>query len=73
MPIVNLDIIPELMRGDRDRQYELIAAGITEAIVSSTGAPADSVHVLIHEVSHDRYAVAGELLRDRMTHVTTAE
>ncbi len=51
MPIVHLDIVPELKNGDREPQYQKIAQGITEAIVSSTGAPAESVHVLIHEIS----------------------
>lgn len=63
MPIVNLEIVPELMRGNCDAQYQQIAAGITEAIVASTGAPADSVHVLINEVPAVRYAVGGVMLR----------
>ncbi|GGF54406.1 putative tautomerase [Marmoricola endophyticus] len=66
MPIVNVDIVPELMNGDRDQQYVQIAAGITEAIVSSTGAPAEPVHVLFAEVSDARYAVGGVMLRERM-------
>lgn len=66
MPIVNLDIVPELMRGDRDAQYQQIAEGITAAIVTSTGAPSESVHVLINEVSHTKYAVGGVMLRELM-------
>lgn len=66
MPIVTLDIVPELMTGDRTRQYQQMAAGITDAIVASTGAPQESVHVLINEVSDTRYAVAGTMLRDRV-------
>ncbi|PWH04935.1 hypothetical protein DEO23_15805 [Brachybacterium endophyticum] len=69
MPIVNLDIVPELMFGDRDAQYQQIAAGITDAIVSTTGAPVESVHVLINEVSNAKYAVGGELLREKMGRV----
>ncbi|MBK0331521.1 MULTISPECIES: 2-hydroxymuconate tautomerase [Brachybacterium] len=68
MPIVHLDIVPELMFGDRQEQYQKIAAGITDTIVTSTGAPAESVHVLIREVSDAKYSVGGELLRDRMQH-----
>ncbi|MCG7311198.1 2-hydroxymuconate tautomerase [Brachybacterium sp. ACRRE] len=68
MPIVHLDIVPELMFGDRQEQYQKIAAGITDTIVTSTGAPAESVHVLIREVSDAKYSVGGELLRDRMRH-----
>ncbi|MFE5775352.1 2-hydroxymuconate tautomerase [Brachybacterium sp. NPDC056505] len=68
MPIVHLDIVPELMFGDRQEQYQRIAAGITDTIVTSTGAPAESVHVLIREVSDAKYSVGGELLRDRMQH-----
>lgn len=66
MPIVNLDIVPELMNGDREEQYQQIASGITEAIVASTGAPSESVHVLIHEVSNAKYAVGGTMLREQM-------
>jgi 4-oxalocrotonate tautomerase len=66
MPIVHLDIVPELMFGDRQEQYQKIAAGITDTIVTSTGAPAESVHVLIREVFDAKYSVGGELLRDRM-------
>ncbi|WP_416232193.1 tautomerase family protein [Brachybacterium sp. NBEC-018] len=43
-----------------------IAAGVTEAIVASTGAPAESVHVLINEGSDDRYAAGGVMLRPAM-------
>lgn len=63
MPIVNLSIVPEFMEGDWDTQYRQISAGITDAIVSSTGAPAESVHVLINEVSDNRYAVGDTMLR----------
>lgn len=66
MPIVNLDIVPELMTGDRESQYQQISAGITDAIVASTGAPPESVHVLINEVAHTRYAVGGSMLAERM-------
>lgn len=66
MPIVNIDIVPELMSGDHAEQYQQIAAGITEAIVASTGAPPESVHVLINEVSDARYAVGGVMLREAM-------
>ncbi|WP_181276025.1 2-hydroxymuconate tautomerase [Brevibacterium oceani] len=65
MPIVNLDIVPELMNGDRGSQYQSIARGITEAIVASTGAPAESVHVLINEVSAKTYSVAGTMLSEQ--------
>lgn len=66
MPIVNVDIVPELMSGDREEQYAGIVAGITDAIVASTGAPTDSVHVLINEVSAAKYAVGGVMLREKM-------
>lgn len=66
MPIVNVDIVPELMQGDRAAQYRSISSGIADAIVSATGAPLDSVHVLITEVSDTRYAVGGVMLRERM-------
>lgn len=65
MPIVNLDIVPELMNGDREAQYQKIAQGITDTIVASTGAPAESVHVLINEVSSAKYSVAGTMLSEQ--------
>ena len=65
MPIVNLDIVPELMNGDRAPQHQKIAQGITEAIVASTGTPAESVHVLINEVSSAKYSVAGTMLSEQ--------
>ncbi|WP_413336233.1 2-hydroxymuconate tautomerase [Brevibacterium sp. GP-SGM9] len=65
MPIVNLDIVPELMNGDRESQYRRITRGITDAIVSSTGAPAESVHVLINEVSSAKYEVGGTMLSEQ--------
>lgn len=66
MPIVTIEIVPELMTGDRQSQYEQIASGITDTIVTSTGAPAESVHVMVREVSDARHSVAGEMLRTRM-------
>ncbi|SDS80639.1 4-oxalocrotonate tautomerase [Brevibacterium siliguriense] len=65
MPIVNLDIVPELMDGDRGPQYLQIAQGVTDAIVASTSAPAESDHVLINEVSFEKYAVGGVMLSNR--------
>lgn len=66
MPIVNVAIVPELMAGERAPQYKAIAEGITDAIATSTGAPPESVHVLITEVSDSKYAVDGTMLRDAM-------
>lgn len=66
MPIVNVAIVPELMAGERAPQYQAIAEGITDAITTSTGAPPESVHVLITEVSDARYAVSGTMLREVM-------
>ncbi|MEG8034477.1 4-oxalocrotonate tautomerase family enzyme [Curtobacterium sp. PhB130] len=66
MPIIHVDIVPELMRGDRQVQYKTMAAGITDAFVASTGAPVESVHVLITEVSDTKYSVGGVLLHEKM-------
>lgn len=66
MPIVNVAIVPELMAGERAPQYKAIAQGITDAITTSTGAPVESVHVLITEVSDAKYAVGGTMLREAM-------
>ncbi|MGK4066779.1 2-hydroxymuconate tautomerase [Rothia sp. HC945] len=66
MPIVNLAIVPELMNGDRQAQYRDVVQGITEAIVQVTGAPEESVHVLIEEVHSDMYSVGGVMLQRAM-------
>ncbi|MGO4455492.1 2-hydroxymuconate tautomerase [Arthrobacter sp. RAF14] len=66
MPIVNIAIVPDLMSGDRAEQYKQIAEGVTEVLASSTGAPNESVHVLIDEVTYDKYAVGGAMLEERM-------
>lgn len=65
MPIIHVDIVPELMHGDRQQQYEAMTAGITDAFVASTGAPVESVHVLITEVTDTKYSVGGVLLREK--------
>lgn len=67
MPIIHIDIVPELMHGDRAEQYRMMTAGITEAFVASTGAPVESVHILINEVSDAQYSVGGVLLRKKST------
>ncbi|KQO64522.1 2-hydroxymuconate tautomerase [Curtobacterium sp. Leaf261] len=66
MPIIHIDIVPELMHGDRAEQYKTMTASITEAFVASTGAPVESVHILINEVSDTQYSVGGVLLREKM-------
>lgn len=73
MPIINVAIVPELMTGDRAAQYKQIAAGITDVVVASTGAPAVSVHVLITEVSDADYSVGGVTLREQMTDGASGE
>ncbi|WFR66357.1 tautomerase family protein [Curtobacterium flaccumfaciens] len=73
MPIIHVDTVPELMHGDRQEQYTTMAAGITEAFVASTGAPVESVHVLITEVSDTKYSVGGVLLRDKMADTRPAD
>ncbi|WP_443095364.1 2-hydroxymuconate tautomerase [Rothia koreensis] len=67
MPIVNLAIVPEMMNGDRQAQYRDVVQGITDAISKVTGAPEESVHVLIEEVHSDMYSVGGTMLHQAMT------
>lgn len=62
MPIVNIDIVPELMQGDKEAQYTEIVKGVTKAISESIKAPEESVHVMIREVSINRYSVGGKML-----------
>ena len=65
MPIVKLNIIPELMNDDQQPQLQKTAQGITEAIVANTGAPAESVHVIINKVYAAKYSVAGTMLNEQ--------
>lgn len=66
MPIVNIDIVPELMQGDKETQYKEIVSSVTKALAESIKAPQETVHVMIREVSVNRYAVAGKMLSNKL-------
>ncbi|WP_082795372.1 tautomerase family protein [Alkalihalobacillus trypoxylicola] len=39
--------------------------GVTKAISESTKVPVDAVHIMIKEISVNRYSVGGKLLKDK--------
>ncbi|MDW8798722.1 tautomerase family protein [Staphylococcus pseudoxylosus] len=66
MPIVNIDMVPEMMIGDKQSQYNEIVSKVTNVIHESTGAPKDSVHVLIREVPSSMYGTNGTILSNKL-------
>ena len=55
MPIVQV----QMMEGRTDEDKERMIAAVTEAIVSSVGAPIESVRVLINELPKQHFGIAG--------------
>lgn len=60
MPIVQID----LFAGRPLEQKRLLAEKVTRAITESIGAPAESVSIIIREMSKENYAKAGKLAAD---------
>lgn len=60
MPIVQID----LFAGRSLEQKRLLAEKVTWAITESIGAPAESVSIIIREMSKENYAKAGKLAAD---------
>ncbi len=65
MPVVNINIVPELLQVDKEEAYKEMVKGVTKAISESTKVPVEAVHVMIKEISVNRYSVAGKLLNDK--------
>lgn len=61
MPIVQID----LFTGRSLEQKRLLAEKVTRAITESIGAPAESVSIIIREMSKENYAQAGKLAADQ--------
>ena len=55
MPIVNITLI----QGRSPEKKAALMKSVTEAVVASIGAPAESVRVIINEVPPEHFAVAG--------------
>ncbi|HBP65548.1 MAG TPA: 4-oxalocrotonate tautomerase [Desulfosporosinus sp.] len=61
MPIVQV----ELIEGRTVEQKRLLVAKVTQAIVESIGAPAESVTIIIRDMPKENLAKAGILACDR--------
>lgn len=61
MPIVQV----ELLEGRTLAQKRLLVEKVTQAIVESTGAPAERVSIIIREMTKENYANAGKLASDQ--------
>lgn len=60
MPIVQI----ELLEGRTLNQKRLLVEKVTQAIVESTGAPAENVTIILRDMSKENYARAGRLASD---------
>ena len=56
MPYVTV----KMFEGRTDEQKRALCEKVTEAVVETTGAPAENVVVFIEEMSKNDYAVAGK-------------
>ena len=56
MPYVTV----KMFEGRTDDQKRALCEKVTEAVVETTGAPAENVVVFIEEMSKNDYAVAGK-------------
>ena len=61
MPIVQID----LLEGRTLDQKRLLAEKVTQAIVESTGAPAENISIIIRDMARENYAKAGKLACDK--------
>lgn len=61
MPIVQI----ELLEGRTLAQKRLLVEKVTQAIVESTGAPAENVSIIIRDMQKENYAKAGKLASDK--------
>ncbi|MDS9472324.1 2-hydroxymuconate tautomerase [Sporosarcina pasteurii] len=61
MPYVTV----KMFEGRTDEQKKALCEKVTEAVVETTGAPAENVVVFIEEMKKSDYAVAGKRLSDQ--------
>lgn len=53
-----------MLEGRTDEQKRALCEKVTEAVVETTGAPAENVVVFIEEMPKNHYGVAGKLFSD---------
>ena len=61
MPIIQVNMLV----GRTVDQKRKLVSGITNAVTESLGVQAESVRVMIHELSKDDYAIGGKTATDR--------
>ena len=61
MPYVTVKMI----EGRSEDQKKALVEKVTDAVVETTGAPAEAVVVFIEEMSKNHYGVAGKRLSDK--------
>lgn len=62
MPMIRVEMFP----GRSEQQKRDLVRELTDAFVRTAGGVPDQIHVVIEEVPPGHWAVAGELLSDRM-------
>ncbi|WP_421535911.1 2-hydroxymuconate tautomerase [Priestia sp. D3YE.R1] len=65
MPVIKINIVPELLQVDKEEAYKEMVKGITKVVSESTKVPAEAIHVMIKEISANRYSVGGKLFNDK--------
>lgn len=60
MPIVHI----HLLEGRSVEQKRALAQQVTDAVVNSVGTTADQVKIILSDMKHEDYAVAGKLHMD---------
>ena len=61
MPYVTV----KMLEGRTDEQKQALCERVTEAVVETTGAPAENVHVIIEEMKKGHHSVAGKRSSDK--------
>ncbi|HQV58054.1 MAG TPA: 2-hydroxymuconate tautomerase [Ilumatobacteraceae bacterium] len=61
MPLVNV----HMATGRTDEQKKALMTAITEAVMTTIGAPLDSIRVWIDEFEPTEYMAAGQTLADK--------
>lgn len=58
MPLVHID----LLEGRSDAQLRALVKDVTAAISKDANVPAERIHIILNEMRHDRYSVAGKMV-----------
>lgn len=61
MPLINI----KMLEGRTIEQKRDLVAQVTEAVVQTTGAPAERVSIVIEEMPKHHFAQAGKLMSEK--------